>query len=90
MLELSEDEFLQLLAQAMASQVADAIVAQLPVEVQAQMWFNVAQASAFTGLGEVAIRAAVKNKRLRSYTRGERSVSLHRSDLDSYMKGESR
>jgi excisionase family DNA binding protein len=60
-------------------------LSEQPTQAQQQNWMTVAQAAEYTGLSEDAIRSAVKAKALRRYTRGEKSISLRREDLDAYM-----
>jgi excisionase family DNA binding protein len=56
-----------------------------PVQTERQEWFTAKQAAVYCGVSEHALRSAIKSGRLRKHTRGERSIALHRDDLDRWM-----
>jgi excisionase family DNA binding protein len=71
--------------------IADRVVERLkpvleqPAQAERQQWFDVKGAAKFCGVSDQSVRNAVKTGVLRKHTRGERSVALHRDDLDRWM-----
>jgi hypothetical protein len=76
---------------ALAERVAERLkpVLERPTQAERQEWFDVKGAATFCGVSDDSIRNAVKTGALRKHTRGERSVALHRDDLDRWMGRES-
>jgi hypothetical protein len=83
--DVSTGDLCEELLERAAQRGAELALAQLPEPTTGQVWFDVKQATTYTGLSEDAIRAAYKSGQLRRRTRGEGSVSFHVRDLDAYM-----
>jgi excisionase family DNA binding protein len=62
-----------------------AALIEQPVRAERQEWYSVKQAAVYCGVTEDAIRSAIKSDALRAHRRGERSLALHRDDLDRWM-----
>jgi excisionase family DNA binding protein len=73
--------------EALAQRVAELVLAgsPQPAPAERQEWYSVKQAAVYCGVTEDAIRAAVKSGALRAHRRGQRSIALHRDDLDRWM-----
>jgi excisionase family DNA binding protein len=81
----------ELFLAAIADRVAERLkpVLERPTQAERQQWFDVKGAAVYCGVSDDALRNAVKNGALRRHIRGERSVALHRDDLDRWMGSES-
>lgn len=90
--EISAAEALEVLAGHLAAKIAPQLAPQLAALQSAQSerpeWYSVKQAAAEYRVSEDTIRNALKVGALHKHTRGQRSVALHRDDLDRYFGAE--